>query len=135
MTAGYSHSSRELRELSSALLSKGAKLRLTDASDARRTLRLRSDRARGKAVNARQRSVLVVSRSRDIIRSFFAGYTYHVTATGPDGFQVGVTSRHSSINDLIGNFPTLAAAELFAARMRKLDLGDTFISLPLEYGY
>jgi hypothetical protein len=135
VTIGDSYSSRELRELSSALLKKGKKLRLADAREARRALRQRSDIARGKAVSTRQRSVLVVSRSRDIIRGFFAGYSYYVTATGPDGFQVSVTSQHSSKNNLIGDFLTLAAAELFAARMRALDLGDTSISLPLEYGY
>ena len=80
-------------------------------------------------MSTRQRSVLVVSRSRDIIRGFFAGYSYYVTATGPDGFQVSVTSQHSSKNNLIGDFLTLAAAELFAARMRALDLGEYFYQL------
>lgn len=49
-------------------------------------------------------------------------FRYDVTATGPTGFQVSashpVYGKH-----LIGNFPSLLAAETFAEEMRNVDAG------------
>jgi hypothetical protein len=47
-------------------------------------------------------------------------FSYGVTATGPNGFQVSVTHPVHGAH-LIGNFQSLLAAEMFADSMRKID--------------
>ena len=50
--------------------------------------------------------------------------TYDVTASGPEGFQVSVTHPVYGAH-LIGNFRSLLAAEMFADKMREIDVGPS----------
>ncbi len=53
-----------------------------------------------------------------------ARFSYEVTATGPQGFQVSVTHPVYGTH-LIGNFCSLQMAETFADDMREIDLGPS----------
>ena len=53
-----------------------------------------------------------------------AMFSYEVTATGPQGFQVSVTHPVYGTH-LIGNFCSLQMAETFADDMRETDLGPS----------
>jgi hypothetical protein len=55
-------------------------------------------------------------------------FTYDVTATGQNRFQVRVTGPYPIGTHLIDDFGSLSAAEAFAGRMREFDAGETHIT-------
>ena len=50
--------------------------------------------------------------------------TYHVTLTGPKGFQVSM-SCDGAVARIVGDFASLVEAEAFADMMRQLDAGQS----------
>jgi hypothetical protein len=57
---------------------------------------------------------------------------YAVTATGPLGFQVTVSGFGAGEKRLMADFNSLVEAEAFAAAMRMIDKGRTYLTVPME---
>jgi hypothetical protein len=55
---------------------------------------------------------------------------YVVTPTGPLGFQV--TATDVGTDELIGDFASLAEAQVFAAAMREIDAGQSHVMASKE---